>query len=546
MAPSRTEAFTAAVDWIRENGGNVTSISYDSARSGICASGNLTGDSVVLSIPLRCCITAAVARSSVVGKAAAAAAARATRTFLSVADVILAFHVASAARRPDGCFHAPYFALLPMRGGTDEEDDPRIMLPRNWTDKELAALLGGSSSTLAAAKTARLAIRADYDQVSACCKEPLPAGWPNFDEFDWACAIVSSRCFELEAPDGSTVEALIPLADMLNHTRQRQTSYSLLASTADASSLLFEMRTRGPLSANAPIHDTYGAKGSAQLLQTFGFAMIANFEPDGSSNDVCPLELPKREDLSPSLVYSPPEAAPLRIGPKSYSFAPLTNALDAFRAAAVAAKPSQPAGKASAKLAAKLELEMQSLKALSAAIANARDAYGLSNKVALAALKGRPPPPPERQGTTDVTRRRWARRAAAAAALVLCEQQTLAFFGRAVAHCLAVLAVNDDDVTAATTKRYERASRLRAEVASAKTSESPKPCQTSDDVDSELAMLHWHSADARAAPLALAYLQIRVPEVLVDPEAARRKKANAVAGTKSSKKLKRKHEEQVS
>ena len=57
--------------------------------------------------------------------------------------------------------------------------------------------------------------------------------WPSLARYSWASAIVTSRAFSLAtAPTcggeaAAAVEALVPLADLLNHARRRETSYHL-------------------------------------------------------------------------------------------------------------------------------------------------------------------------------------------------------------------------------------------------------------------------------------------------------------------------------
>lgn len=573
MAPkSRADAWLDAVEWVRSHGGIVSNLSYGS--SGLVASADLAADDVVLQIPLRCCVTNSTVMSSAVGRAAAKAASETTTT-MSTDDFALAiFLAADVASNYEKSFHAPFYALLPQYGGTPEEDDPRALLPRTWTSGELKAFLGGSEATIAAAKESRRSIKSDYDAVSARAEQSSShddVQWPSFEYFDWACAIVSSRAFCLELPDsGQPLDALVPLADMLNHLRPRQTTYKLVGDGRNdersdvavnrgddfcKGGLALEMRTRVAIGARDAVHSTYGAKGSSHLLNTYGFALLYNFEPDGSSNDVRPLPLPERvEDatLAPSLVYRPPTSALLRIGPKSYAFPPLVAAVDAFRAAAVAsgtpsasAKPSQ--GTATARLAAKLHLEAAALHALANALASEIDAYAMSEADAVAALRREEQTSIQRHhrtaankngdGTicigdsdastgqfcnTDQLRR--CRRAAVAAALIISERTTLKFYLRIVARCLKVISNDDDDDSASRAhdvmeKRRLRACNLRSEVASA--SCEPLPPADSNTIDNQIARLKWHASACKAAPIALAYLQIRMPELLKVQESRR-------------------------
>jgi len=73
------------------------------------------------------------------------------------------------------------------------------------------------------------------------------------------------------------------------------------------------------LPAGSVVHDTYGAKGNAQLLSRYGFCIDSNVEPDGSSNDV--VEFVAKEG-------SP--AVELRAGPKAYTYGGFVRALEVF------------------------------------------------------------------------------------------------------------------------------------------------------------------------------------------------------------------------
>ena len=207
----RAEAWHAAAAWVRAHGGQVQGVAFDGARDGVQAEGDLGVGSCVLRIPMRLCVTGRDAHASPVGRAAKAAATaaeagtavgastgvEASALSRSTDDLVLAFHLAADVARGPSAFHAPYYATLPIG-----DDDPRCMLPRSWSDAELQSLLGGSPS-VAEAHRARAAVRADYAAVSESARKlaahgALPDGWPSFEAFDWATAIVSSRCFVLE------------------------------------------------------------------------------------------------------------------------------------------------------------------------------------------------------------------------------------------------------------------------------------------------------------------------------------------------------------
>ena len=127
------------------------------------------------------------------------------------------------------------------------------------------------------ARRSRASVRSDYELITK-----QPGQWPSFERFDWAFAMVSSRCFTLQTELGD-IDALVPIADMLNHARPRETAYRVVeqeeaggGSRAEGGTASFEMRMLRPMARGRAVHDTYGAKGNEQLLLTYAVAVIAS------------------------------------------------------------------------------------------------------------------------------------------------------------------------------------------------------------------------------------------------------------------------------
>jgi hypothetical protein len=335
---------------------------------------------------------------------------------------------------------------------------------------------------------------------------------------------------------------------MLNHARPRETGYTL-----SADSKYVEMRTLVPLAAGREVHDTYGALGSAQLLANFGFSLLHNIEPDGSSNDVRDLPLPpyadkptepadgqRRTGGSRLLVYKPPLVAPLRIGPKRYALGPFTTAVDAFRVAAFGAHERSVAlGEAAdAKRLQGAPLEVRALKRLIRAVDSEVQSYSMHEDAAAAALHASPALPAgvgAEAAAELVASGHWARRAAAAAALVLNEQNTLQFYRLIASICLEVLAatvVPPANAAAAseavayfrprpmsvTDRRRAAAHLLYAEVKAETEGAKGDTCEggasNTKVREGVVASLRRHASRDLAAPVALAFLQIRFPALL--------------------------------
>ena len=404
-------------------------------------------------------------------------------------------------------FHAPYYATLPVGA-----DDPRVMLPRCWADVELDALLRGSPLA-AESRRACAAVRSDYEMISSSvrktCDLTLSAVWPTLESYDWAVAMVSSRAFSLTTAGGGTFDALVPLVDMHNHHRPRDATYSIVGEAV-------EMRMARPAAANAAVHNTYGAKGNAQLLGTYAFTMPLNCEPDGSSTAVREFALPqppRPAGLAAPLVHVPPTSSPLRVGPRRYALHPLTVTVDAFRA--VAHGEWEARAVAGAKKLRAVALEGRALRGARRAIDDELAAYALDDDGAARAMTHVPPPP---QGAST----HWARRSAVAASLVLSERCTLRFYRLIVSLCLEVLMpaadesdgmCGDDHVSPPGERRRVAARRLRSEVEEASAAVASESERRMARTRSQRSAVRAASREL-AAPVALAYVQIRFPMLL--------------------------------
>jgi len=293
-------AWEACVAWVVACGGEVRGITEGSSgvRGVVVADAGLVKDEVVLKIPLSCCVLRDDVAWSAVGRVARAAVAAGECLVMPEKDVALAFFVALDAGDASSA-RAPYYATLPRAGEPDFPD-----LPRYWPAAHVDALLAGS----------RRITRCDYDTIVATGG----AEWPTFEAYDWACAMVATRSFALT----HDIDALVPLADMLNHSRDRETAYGAYGDFA-------VWTTTRNMASGLEVHDTYGAKSNAVLLANYGFALIANFEADGFCNEERRIELPAARD----------GRVDLRMGRKADVLRPFAACVDAMRAAANAAAP---------------------------------------------------------------------------------------------------------------------------------------------------------------------------------------------------------------
>ena len=84
---------------------------------------------------------------------------------------------------------------------------------------------------------------------------------------------------------------MVPVADMLNHYRPRETSW-----TFDNAQQCFTMTALTPLKKGQQVMDSYGKKCNSKFLLHYGFAIESNREADGT----CLNQLPVTLSLDPA------------------------------------------------------------------------------------------------------------------------------------------------------------------------------------------------------------------------------------------------------
>ena len=95
----------------------------------------------------------------------------------------------------------------------------------------------------------------------------------------WARMMVASRNFGVKI-DGVQTDALVPYADMLNHLRPRQTSW-----TFNQSMYQFTITSLQTLKKDQQVYDSYGKKCNSRFLLNYGFAIEKNRDTNGQCHD---------------------------------------------------------------------------------------------------------------------------------------------------------------------------------------------------------------------------------------------------------------------
>lgn len=169
-------------------------------------------------------------------------------------------------------------------------------MPIFWSETELNWLKG--SYILKQIQDRKNSIAKDYHTI--CEIDPSFQRF-SLDRFKWARMLVCSRNFGLNIK-GRKTAALVPLADMLNHYRPRETTW-----TFNQSRNSFTITTLDQISSGAQVYDSYGKKCNHRFLLNYGFAVQDNAEDGHNPNEVMvhmdllpkdPLHVRKKELLS--------------------------------------------------------------------------------------------------------------------------------------------------------------------------------------------------------------------------------------------------------
>jgi histone-lysine N-methyltransferase SETD3 len=220
----------------------------DGSRGAVATDWIGPGDCVLL-VPHACLLTTNVALESRIGREMKSAGVDHANGHAYLAAFLL------SERDENTRWHA-YFSTVPQHA-------PRT--PIFFRDDELAELTG--SSLLPRALAQRAALTREWEQIRNAV-----TGLAHHSETAWrnARALVSSRVFGLQT-GGHIVDALVPMADIPNHRRPPETSWSY-----DEARGAFEVRATRAFAPGEAVHTSYGAKCNSRLLLHYGFCLEDN------------------------------------------------------------------------------------------------------------------------------------------------------------------------------------------------------------------------------------------------------------------------------
>ena len=259
---SEDRAVARLIAWIMAAGGRVGPLRVGAAGwgRGVFAAAAVDEGELLLELPAACLLTTERAAETAAGRTIAAEWRGPSHDQILLAALLVA--------RDDERL-APYRDSLPTR---------LPGLPLYYAPDAAEALCSTSLGARMAERHAQIGEEVAWLRDNA-------AGMAGLGEVEWffARAQVGSRCFYFGELHG---EAMVPLADLLNHAAQPDTRWQLDARGN------FVLRAVRPLVAGAELHHSYGEISNARLLLNYGFTQADN------AVRVCLLELPDCGELT--------------------------------------------------------------------------------------------------------------------------------------------------------------------------------------------------------------------------------------------------------
>jgi protein-histidine N-methyltransferase len=284
VSSKENDRYDVFLKWVKENGAKFPGQylkKYSEDVRGVHASVTVPAESQIATVPLKLLIHEGMGQLTDVGSRVRAAEHELivpNHTFVIIYLLETGARYWAKPGRRCTSFFKPYYDILPRSFDS---------FPIFWTEDEIKWLEG--SVLQEQIRDRKENILFDYYEVCRIC----PDFRDRFDEDDflWCRTAVGSRNFGITI-NGVKRTTMVPWADMLNHYRPRETSW-----TFSDSQQAFTMTALSDLIEGQQVMDSYGKKCNSKFFMHYGFAVENNIEADGRCmNEVLVmLEIPALE-----------------------------------------------------------------------------------------------------------------------------------------------------------------------------------------------------------------------------------------------------------
>ena len=254
--PAEKERFETMFDWMVQGGAQFDKLKvryYAADYRGVHAARNIKKGETILYVPKDEIITLEMAMESPIGSLMAARNFR--QRLISPKHSFLATYIMQERRKEVSVFDK-YIDILPKAFDN---------FPIFYTQEERTWLEGSPFQDQISEKIRD--IQSDYNMI---CNEVPEYRQFSLKEYSEIRMMVASRIFGIQV-EGVKTDGFVPYADMLNHKRPRQTSWTY---TDDRQGFIIEALE--DIKRGEQVYDSYGKKCNTRFLLNYGFINLDN------------------------------------------------------------------------------------------------------------------------------------------------------------------------------------------------------------------------------------------------------------------------------
>eukprot|EP01083_Nonionella_stella_P066824 176305_1 len=266
---AQAEKFRTLINWLIQGGAKFPKLFlkfYSPEYRAIHAMSRIEKDEDICYIPHDYIMTSDVAKSSEIGQKIIS-----SKVDLRSKHSYLASYLLQEREKGSASKWHVYISILPRKFET---------IPLFFTEKQREALIG--SIALKKIDDRLESLRLEYE--SLCGAVPEFARF-SLSDFIWARLVVITRIFGLVIDDVKT-DGLVPMADMLNHRRPRETKW-----TYSQKKRGFLITALQNIPENSEIFDSYGRKCNSRFFVNYGFSLEFNLDNEA----LMTFELPRND-----------------------------------------------------------------------------------------------------------------------------------------------------------------------------------------------------------------------------------------------------------
>lgn len=247
--------FYNLIKWLRDNNATFPNLEikhYNENFRGMVTTKNVYKGKPLISIPQKCIMTSLKAYESESGKELKNSGWEPHSSHTWLALYLL------EEKQNSNSFWKPYIDIIPPIYGD---------FPQFYRKAELSQLKG--SFVLDMIRSRNLNLEKEFNDLIKAI--PVFGKKISLRDYVWARIAIVSRVFQITYSDTKTTQGLVPIADMLNHSKTPSANW-MFSTNDDA----FIVATNKFTSKGIEVTDSYGPKCNSRYLVNYGFTLSDN------------------------------------------------------------------------------------------------------------------------------------------------------------------------------------------------------------------------------------------------------------------------------